>query len=185
MSPQNVLVSVDSLAKLSDFGVSRAVDSVRRTKTGELKGKLAYMAPEQLQESFGAIDHRTDIWSAAVTIYECFIGVPLFRRPNDVDTMHCLLNDPIVPLREVRSDVPPKLAEALDKALDRHADKRTSEVAQLADALAAVCLELQATSQQVAAFLAELKAAKALPHVGVKAKEDARTEIVDRDSKKR
>ncbi|HEY4222498.1 MAG TPA: FHA domain-containing serine/threonine-protein kinase, partial [Myxococcota bacterium] len=99
VSPQNVLVSVDGTAKLSDFGVSRAADSIRRTKTGELKGKLAYMAPEQLEESLGQVDHKTDIFAAAATIYECFVGFALFRRGNDVETMQALLHDPIPDLR--------------------------------------------------------------------------------------
>lgn len=181
VSPQNVLVSVDGVAKLSDFGVSRAADSIRRTRTGELKGKLAYLAPEQLQEGFGVVDHRTDIFSAAVTIYESFIGVPLFRRGNDVDTMQALLHDPIADLGVARGDVPPKLAAALARGLARHADERTPEAAQLHDELVEASVEVGGAGPGVVkAWLDGLVAANALPHVGLKASDEARTELVDR-----
>ncbi len=185
VSPQNVLVSREGIAKLSDFGVSRAADSIRRTKTGELKGKLAYMAPEQLQEGELPVDHRTDIFSAAVTIYECFIGIPLFRRQNDVDTMHALLNDPILDLREVRKDVPERLAAALAGGLARDPLARTAEISELHDELAKVCVELNVGIGSVSSWLDELKEARVLPHVGLRTPEDAKTEIVDRSPRKR
>ena len=178
VSPQNVLVSTEGIAKLSDFGVSRAADSIRRTKTGELKGKLAYMAPEQLQDSFGPVEHRTDIFSAAVTIYECFIGVPLFRKANDVDTMHALLHDPIKHLLDVRRDVPARLADALARGLEREVARRTPDITQLHDEMSAVCTEMGADQNMVHEWLDSLVVADAVPHVGLKS--EPKTEVVRR-----
>jgi hypothetical protein len=183
VSPQNVLISIDGVAKLTDFGVSRAADSIRRTRTGELKGKLAYMAPEQLQTELGDIDHRTDIFSAAVTIFESFVGVPLFRRANDVETMHALLHDPIPNLSHLRADAPTRLADALARGLERDAKRRTAEVAQLHDELTQVCVDVGASGPGVVkAWLDELLEARALSPVGVggRAPDDQKTELVDR-----
>jgi serine/threonine protein kinase len=185
VSPQNVLVSVDGVAKLSDFGVSRAADSARRTKTGELKGKLGYMAPEQLQESYGPIDHRTDIFAASTTIFESFTAAPLFRRANDVDTMHALLHDPIPELRYLRPDVPRKVSDGLARGLVRETAQRTSEIGELHELFTDVCLELGVGGPGVVAtWLQGLRDAQALPHVRTRSVGNSPTERIQRESKK-
>jgi serine/threonine protein kinase len=137
VSPHNVLVSSTGVAKISDFGISRAADSIRRTRPGEIKGKLAYMAPEQLMPNLGPVDRRTDIFGAAVTIYELFSGMPLFPRGESIETMQAVLHQRIADLRELRADVPARAAEALKKALARKPDERTNEIAALGAELGA------------------------------------------------
>jgi hypothetical protein len=178
VSPQNVLVSTDGVVKITDFGISRAADSIRRTRPGELKGKLAYMAPEQLDEQFGVVDKRTDIFAASLTIYECLFGTALFRRGNDVDTMHAVLNEVIPDLRHLRSDVTPGFAQALARGLARRPNDRFKNVADLEAALVEAGRELAPSATAISEWLVELGGERGLPHVGVKAPESAKTEVV-------
>jgi len=136
VSPHNVLVGRDGHSRLSDFGISKAADSVRHTKTGELRGKIAYLAPEQLLHSLGTTDERADIFALATTIYESLAGRPLFRRSNEIDTMEAVLHDVIPDLGLLRADVPAFVSEALLCCLTRRPDERTRDVVELRDALA-------------------------------------------------
>jgi eukaryotic-like serine/threonine-protein kinase len=81
VSPQNVLVGVDGTARVLDFGVAKAAVRLQTTREGQLKGKLAYMAPEQLRGE--PVDRRTDIYSASVVLWEALVGKRLFEAPND------------------------------------------------------------------------------------------------------
>jgi serine/threonine-protein kinase len=73
VSPQNVLVGVDGIARVLDFGIAKPAQRVHQsTRTGQLKGKLSYMAPEQF--STGAVDRRADVYSAAVLLWEALTG---------------------------------------------------------------------------------------------------------------
>jgi serine/threonine-protein kinase len=193
VSPQNVLVSVDGVAKLSDFGISKAADSIRHTMPGELKGKLAYMAPEQVDESIGTVDRRTDIFAASLTIYECLSGQALFRRGNDVETVSAVLHAAIPDVRATRPDVPARLAEALEKGLSRKPSARFDSAAELHQVLLSVAMELGAGGAGTVAdwlrVLSEAAGERGLPHVGPQQPQsvhDAKTRILpDRASKKK
>ena len=80
VSPQNVIVGVDGAARVLDFGVAKAAGRLQTTRDGQLKGKLAYMAPEQLRGE--AIDRRTDIYAASVVLWEALTGQRLFAADN-------------------------------------------------------------------------------------------------------
>jgi serine/threonine-protein kinase len=80
VSPQNVIVGVDGVARVLDFGIAKAADQVHLTREGELKGKLVYMAPEQLLGE--TLTRRTDIFSAAVVLWECLTGQRLFESDS-------------------------------------------------------------------------------------------------------
>jgi serine/threonine-protein kinase len=135
VSPHNVLVARGGLARLSDFGISKAADSMRLTRTGELKGKLAYLAPEQLVSSLGPTDQRADVFAAASTIYESLTARPLFRRANDIETMEAVLRDPIRDIRDVRSEVPAEVAAILTHGLARRPDDRVAQAGLIGDVL--------------------------------------------------
>jgi serine/threonine-protein kinase len=81
VSPQNVLVGIDGQARVLDFGVAKAAGRLQTTRDGKLKGKLAYMSPEQLRGK--AIDRRTDIFAASVVLWEALVGRRLFRGDNE------------------------------------------------------------------------------------------------------
>ncbi|MBI1947883.1 MAG: protein kinase [Deltaproteobacteria bacterium] len=124
VSPHNVLISHEGAVKITDFGISKVEDSSVGTKPGMLKGKIFYMAPEQIDGAFGAVDAASDVFAAGLVLREILSGVALFRRDNEYTAMHAVLKDPIPPLIEVRKDVSPRLSEIVGKALERDRTKR-------------------------------------------------------------
>ena len=122
VSPQNVLVGVDGRVRLTDFGVARAVQRMTETIAGRVKGKFAYMAPEQLTAQ--AIDRRADVFSLGVVAWEFFTGTRLFLGEHPAETMDRVRNMPILAVNEVRSDIPPLIAEVIAWALERDPNER-------------------------------------------------------------
>jgi serine/threonine-protein kinase len=134
ISPQNVLVGVDGSARLSDFGVARATSKLSTTRTGQLKGKLAYMAPEQAKGARD-IDRRADIFAAGVVLWEVLACRRLFKGDGEADTLNRVLNEPIPPVRSSAPMVPAALEAVVARALERDRTKRYSTAAEFADAL--------------------------------------------------
>jgi serine/threonine-protein kinase len=134
VSPQNVMVGVDGIARLGDFGVARARGNLRTTRNGQLKGKLAYMAPEQARGN-GEIDRRADVFAAGVVLWEVLTCRRLFRGDGEVDTLKKVMHLPIPPVRAVAPTVPAVLEAVVAKALQRDPDKRLASAAELAAAL--------------------------------------------------
>ncbi|MCG8553661.1 MAG: serine/threonine protein kinase, partial [Proteobacteria bacterium] len=132
ISPHNIMVGADGVARLTDFGVARAEDRLSHTRDGQVKGKLAYMAPEHAGQ--GVIDQRADLFSMGIVLWECLAGRRLFRAPNAAATLHKLLHEPI----PVLSKIDPALAELdplLDRALARDPQQRFADADEFADAL--------------------------------------------------
>jgi serine/threonine-protein kinase len=134
ISPQNVLVGVDGSSRLSDFGVARATSKLSTTRTGQLKGKLAYMAPEQAKGSKD-IDRRADIFAAGIVLWEVLACRRLFKGDGEADTLNRVLNDPIPPVRSAAPTIPAALEAVVAKALERDRSKRYATAAEFADAL--------------------------------------------------
>ena len=117
VSPQNVLVDVGGRARLSDFGIARAVERATRTETGQLKGKFGYVAPEQIDgASYG---REVDIWSLGIVAWEVIAGRRLFGGRAPTETLSAIANEVIPRLDSVRSDVSPELAAVIARALER------------------------------------------------------------------
>jgi serine/threonine-protein kinase len=115
-SPQNVLVGVDGMARLADFGIARASTRVSHTRTGAVKGKICYMSPEQAKGE--PLDRRSDVWAAGVVAWEIFAGRRLYSTgDNDVATMLKIVTQTPPPLRSVRPDTPAEIEEAVASAL--------------------------------------------------------------------
>ncbi|HEU4412317.1 MAG TPA: protein kinase [Polyangiaceae bacterium] len=133
VSPHNLLVGVDGVARLTDFGIARAATRLSTTRDGTFKGKLSYMAPEQA--SGENVDRRADVFAAAVVAWELLANRRLFKGTNDLHTVHLLLYAPIPPLGEARPGVPPALDEALARALDRDPAARYATAADFARAI--------------------------------------------------
>jgi serine/threonine protein kinase len=121
VSPHNVLVGCDGVARLTDFGVAKAEDRLTHTRDGQIKGKLAYMAPEQA--SSGVSDQRSDLFSMGVVLWECVTGRRLFRAENTAATLHKLLSEEIAPPSAIDPDLAP-LDPVLRKALERDPNAR-------------------------------------------------------------
>ena len=93
VSPQNILVGVDGTARITDFGVARAASRLSTTRSGQLKGKLAYMSPEQAKAR-GVIDRRADIFAMGTVLWELLACKRLFKGDGDADTLNRVLNEP-------------------------------------------------------------------------------------------
>jgi serine/threonine-protein kinase len=134
VSPQNLFVTFDGITKVVDFGIAWAADRVHRTTTGEVKGSLAYAAPEQIRAG-DSVDRRADVWALGVLLWQALAGRPLFRRATPVETMYAVLSDPIPPLEEVQPGVPADLAAVVARALCRERSGRFATARELATAL--------------------------------------------------
>lgn len=123
VSPQNVLISKNGHVKVADFGVAKAQGQLHRpTETGEMKGKLAYMAPEQVTAK--DIDHRADIFALGCVLYEITVGRRPFQGEGALSTLYQLLEQNVAPPTEVLPDYPPELSEIVLKALAKDPDHR-------------------------------------------------------------
>ena len=153
VSPQNILVGADGSTRLTDFGVARASSRLANTTTGTLKGKLAYMPPEQTQG--GALDRRADVFAMGIVLWEVLAGRRLFKGESEAETLRNLLFRPIPKLGPLAPTLPPALADAIERALDREIDHRFATAADFADALENAGLPV-ASPREVAAYVASV-----------------------------
>ncbi len=123
VSPQNVLISKNGHVKVADFGVAKAQGQLHRpTETGEMKGKLAYMAPEQVTAK--DIDHRADIFALGCVLYEVTVGRRPFQGEGALSTLYQLLEQPVVAPTEVVEGYPRELSAIVLKALAKDPEDR-------------------------------------------------------------
>ncbi|AKU96102.1 serine/threonine protein kinase [Labilithrix luteola] len=132
VSPHNILVGIDGITKLTDFGIAKVDDTVTAANAGELKGKLAYMAPEQARRE--RIDRRADVFSVGIVIWEMFATRRLFLGKTSSETLAAVLVSPI-PNLTTEANVPEGLASVVARALERDPAKRWQNAADFAEAL--------------------------------------------------
>jgi serine/threonine-protein kinase len=157
VSPQNVLVGVDGIARITDFGVARAASRLTATRVGQLKGKIAYMAPEQAagEES---IDRRADVFAAGIVVWEELAAKRLFKAENEAATLSRVMTEPVPALTTIVPGLSPGLSSVVMRALERSPEQRFASCAQFADALeaAATGKERIATPRELAAYVTEV-----------------------------
>ena len=132
VSPHNILVGTDGIARITDFGIARAESRVTHTREGQIKGKLSYMAPEQT--SGDEVDRRADLFSAGIVLWECLAARRLFKGETDAEVLRNLLEAP-VPLLAEQNGLPPAIDAVLAKALARNPAERWPTAAAFAEAL--------------------------------------------------
>lgn len=135
VSPQNVLVGLDGLVRLMDFGVAKAKSNTHTMNDDEITGKIPYMPPEQL---FGeAIDHKVDVYAAGVTLWETLVGERLFDGPSETALVGRITEGEIAPPSSRVRGLPAELDAVVAKALSREAGGRFDSALAMAEALAA------------------------------------------------
>jgi serine/threonine-protein kinase len=147
VSPENVLVGTDGTARLIDFGIARSERRMTETRTGVLKGKLSYMAPEQIAEE--TVDQRADLYAAGLVLYEMLAGTRAFESPDDASLMAKILSGAVDVER-----VPEEWRAVVERALARDPADRFADATELARAIREV--GPLAGEEDVSALLAEL-----------------------------
>jgi serine/threonine-protein kinase len=130
VSPQNIIVGEDGTPRVLDFGVAKAVGRSHVTRDGSVKGKLAYMPPEQLRA--GAIDRRADIYAAGVVLWELFTGTRLFAAENEGATVERILHGVVDPPSARAPELPRAVDAVVMRALSRNATERFGTARQMA-----------------------------------------------------
>jgi eukaryotic-like serine/threonine-protein kinase len=133
ISPQNVLVGVDGVARVLDFGVAKAQVRSGATKDGQMKGKLSYMSPEQLNGL--EVDRRSDIFAAGIVLWEALAGRRLFAGADTGEILGKVLNSEIPPPRSMVPEIPESVSAVVMKALERNAATRYQTAREFAVAL--------------------------------------------------
>ncbi len=134
VSPHNVLIGCDGLARITDFGIAKATDRVQATRTHEVKGKLAYLAPERIDKR-RLCTVQSDVFSMAVVLWECIAGRRLFRGEEAIETLQEVVGAPIPSLRKIGAPIPEPLDDAILRGLSRDLDTRFKTAAEFAAAL--------------------------------------------------
>ena len=133
VTPDNIMISYDGSVKLLDFGIAKAELRAHKTQAGVVKGKFAYMAPEQCRAK--DLDHRVDIFALGVCLYEALTGRPLYRRETEFETMEAIVRGPIPKLADRLKNPPPELEAIIAKCLAKKADDRFTTAGELQEAL--------------------------------------------------
>lgn len=148
VTPDNILIGTDGLVRLLDFGVAKALGQYHDTQQGEMRGKLAYMTPEQVNDE--ELTRRSDIFSAAIVLWEAMTNERLFAAKSVTGTAHRVLTREI-PLPSALADTPKKLDGIVLQGLERDANKRWPTAERFAAALEAV--GTLATEQSMAQYV--------------------------------
>ena len=135
VSPQNLLLSFDGRVYVTDFGIAKSFIADGKTDSGTIKGKYAYMSPEQSRGT--ALDRRSDVFSLGVVLYEILTSSRLFASVNPTDTLLRVVGyDPPSP-KALRPDLPEELAAITMKCIQKRVDDRFGTMAEVGDALRA------------------------------------------------
>ena len=178
VSPDNILIGIDGMPRLLDFGVARALGQYHNTRDGEVKGKLHYITPEQVRGE--PITSRSDLFSASVVLWEAMTTKRLFQAKSVAAIAHDLLTKEIPEPSEI-ADTPRKLDGIVMQGLERDSSKRWQSWAKMAAALEAVG-EL-ASDQAVARYVRQVGADRIADRAAKVAKvEEVALDIAPRDT---
>ncbi|MGD9151607.1 MAG: serine/threonine-protein kinase, partial [Desulfobacterales bacterium] len=152
INPQNIFLTYEGQVKIIDFGIAKAASHNSTTHEGLIKGKIAYMSPEQAMGHI--IDHRSDIFSTGIILYELLAG----RRMFEGETMHIynqVREACYTPLKKLRPDLPDKLYAVVDRALAKESDDRYQTCGQMLADLEECIFELSVrpNSRSFASFI--------------------------------
>tara|TARA_R110002096_G_scaffold401386_3_gene598223 strand:- start:13299 stop:14873 length:1575 start_codon:yes stop_codon:yes gene_type:complete len=153
VSPGNILIGVDGVARITDFGIAKAMDRITLTQPGTHKGKLAYASPEQITGE--VIDARSDVFALGSVMWSVLTSKRLFQGDNGANTIHNIMNMVIARPSIVGMKPPDCYDEIVLKALSRNPDDRYQSAEEMADAIREAAIEnnLLASSAEVGAWI--------------------------------
>jgi eukaryotic-like serine/threonine-protein kinase len=156
ISPDNILVSRQGAVKVVDFGIAKAAGQSHKTQSGVIKGKLAYMPPEQVRAK--TLDRRVDVYALGVVLYELLTRHKPFESGSDAGIMQAILFEPQIPALQHRPDLPEALQHILDRALHKDREQRYPDCLALAADLEEFILSVgkPVTTQQIVQLIAQV-----------------------------
>ena len=132
----NIIITRKNEVKIVDFGLAKLRGQTRLTKTGTTLGTVAYMSPEQALGD--SVDHRSDIWSLGVLLYEILAGQLPFIGEYEQGMLYLILNEEPIPVSEVRPEIPVHLGQVVSKTLEKNSDKRYQNIGEFLDDLQSI-----------------------------------------------
>ena len=149
ISPQNLLICQDGTVKITDFGIAKALNEASNTAPGLIRGKTSYLSPERVRG--GDVNEASDLFPAAIILYEVWTLHSLFRAEKPEDTLRKLFETQVPALADHRQDVVPALEAVMRKALDRRASERYLSAQAFEAALLEACSPVTTEQIQAAA----------------------------------
>jgi serine/threonine-protein kinase len=132
VSPQNIIVGIDGASRLIDFGIAKATNRITETKSGSLKGKIGYMAPEAARGL--PVDRRVDVWATGVVLFESLTSTRLFTGENDLDTLRRVTEGVVPDATSIVPTLPRTIDRVVQRALAKNpADRYATALEMLAD----------------------------------------------------
>jgi eukaryotic-like serine/threonine-protein kinase len=177
VSPANILVGFDGSVKVADFGIALAAHRSEHTQSGVLKGKVAYMSPEQC--NCERLDRRSDVFSLGIVLYELATVHPCFHGDNDFMTMTSIVAGTFVPPSHLNATVTPELEAIIVKALARDPAARyqTADELRLALEHYATSAGLRSSTTALADYMTQQFGTRALPWLDDTARDDDEEEL--------
>jgi serine/threonine-protein kinase len=153
ISPQNLILTIEGIVKVVDFGIAKAEGRATQTRAGIIKGKFAYMAPEQCVGD--PIDRRADVFALGIVLFELCTSRRLFKRENTYRTYEAITNCDVPDPRSVNPAIAPEVCAVIMKALAKHASERYQTAEEMQEALerAMARAQLRGAPVHLSAFL--------------------------------